>query len=515
MGIVWACGENGVVIPFGQAAKIVDQDCTSGALQQAILKMHDKLNKDGAQLPRIKMNWPKKPNTGGKSVVRDNGKVPRKKPTCTQATQCNIVSLPTLPHDNVAPGNRAVQGDFVLGLHDTTNIQVQHAQLPHRPAMSQVATVSTSTQADAPSGLQSDLPSTRSPYEAQEPQGLPITNSPFGQSSSVRVKHDSDDEMLSSPRQIPDMAPSTPVQPRRSPVCPSAPRPLTAARRPQYHLSTGATTLNQRFPLNATSSPLPNFAQQRATGHTQQQGQNRPTNLLNRRLQQGRANNTQLSPLAAFNADFEQRIASGLAQRPSSSNMRPDTSSMPRNAAFSTDATLTPSPMNGRFQADGNPQGVSDFADFQSMFSTDETSRPSGNASSTNEQPTEFGAFTAPRKDSAVFSGTQSTSSSQGSAGSADNPYQVAHQLFQRSQNVPTERSSTATPSRAMRAYHSRQQPRQQLSLGLDTVSNPFGGTFGDALGGPFSPARIPGGVFEDPFGQPTTTDTSMNFGDL
>ena len=130
IGIVWACGENGINIPFAQAANLVDDRCTASALQQAILKMCVKLNKEGAQLPKIKMNWPKKGEAAseGKTTTRDNGKLPRKKPTLTQGTQCHITTLTTLR------GSKGQQTLMTAGLEDhygsqkAANVQVQSAE---------------------------------------------------------------------------------------------------------------------------------------------------------------------------------------------------------------------------------------------------------------------------------------------------------------------------------------------------------------------------------------------------
>ncbi|KAF2446616.1 hypothetical protein P171DRAFT_262908 [Karstenula rhodostoma CBS 690.94] len=458
MGIVWACGENGVVIPFAQAAKVVDQDCTSGALQQAILKMHDKMNKDGAQLPKIRMNWPKKPSAGGKSVIRDNGKVPRKKPTLTQATQCNIVSLPARPRHMVLAFGVVTQQESVL----------------------------------------------------------PMAESHLGQSAIAGAKHEQDDEMLSSPQHVSDQSPSTPVRPPRSPSCPPAPRHPVARRPALVDPSIGGTTINRRLFSDDAPPSLANFAQQRATGYTQQQGLDSPTNLRNRRLQQGRAHNAQLGPLAVFNADFEQRnTPDALAQWSSSSSMRLN-AAMSRNAASSTDFTMIHSPMSGRFQADGSPQDLSNFPGMQSSFSGGDSSQLSGPISSIDDLSPGLGpAFAPDRRDSAFQSGAQSANSRQGSTGPMNRSAREAHQALQASlEAAAAERSMVSTPSQAMRAYHSLQQPRQQLSLGLDTLTNPFVGTFADAFDGSFSPMHHSGGEMDGPFGPPSTTDADMDFGD-
>ncbi|KAF2680140.1 hypothetical protein K458DRAFT_107436 [Lentithecium fluviatile CBS 122367] len=93
IGIVWACGETGLQIPFDQAAQVIDNTCTASALQQAILKLHAQMIKDGKQLPKIKMHWPKKGGGQSRTVLRDSGKVPRRKPTIRRGTQSLFVTL--------------------------------------------------------------------------------------------------------------------------------------------------------------------------------------------------------------------------------------------------------------------------------------------------------------------------------------------------------------------------------------------------------------------------------------
>jgi hypothetical protein len=60
LGIVWACGETGVQIPFDQAAQVVGDSCTAGALQQAILKLRGKQIDEGYQIPSLRMAWTRK-----------------------------------------------------------------------------------------------------------------------------------------------------------------------------------------------------------------------------------------------------------------------------------------------------------------------------------------------------------------------------------------------------------------------------------------------------------------------
>jgi hypothetical protein len=60
LGLVWACGENGIQIPFDQASQIVSESCTSGALQQALLKLRGKQISEGFQIPSLRMAWTRK-----------------------------------------------------------------------------------------------------------------------------------------------------------------------------------------------------------------------------------------------------------------------------------------------------------------------------------------------------------------------------------------------------------------------------------------------------------------------
>ena len=104
LGIVWACGETGVQIPFEQAAQVVDEHCTAGALQQALLKLRGKQIAEGYQIPSLKMAWTRKnkysssPSSSANpksAQVPDAGKnaFPRKQPTRVEGTQSKIVTL--------------------------------------------------------------------------------------------------------------------------------------------------------------------------------------------------------------------------------------------------------------------------------------------------------------------------------------------------------------------------------------------------------------------------------------
>ncbi|KAF1933534.1 uncharacterized protein M421DRAFT_88722 [Didymella exigua CBS 183.55] len=99
LGIVWACGEIGVQIPFEQAAQVVGEKCTAGALQQALLKLRGKQVEAGHSIPTLKMAWTRKnkPATPGaktKASVEPEAHNPRKNPTRFEATQSFIVTLP-------------------------------------------------------------------------------------------------------------------------------------------------------------------------------------------------------------------------------------------------------------------------------------------------------------------------------------------------------------------------------------------------------------------------------------
>ena len=98
LGIVWACGETGIQIPFEQAAQVVGEKCTAGALQQALLKLRGKQIDAGHQIPNLKMAWTRKnryaaPNAKAKPSQEPEANKPRKKPTRMEATQSLLVTL--------------------------------------------------------------------------------------------------------------------------------------------------------------------------------------------------------------------------------------------------------------------------------------------------------------------------------------------------------------------------------------------------------------------------------------
>jgi hypothetical protein len=104
LGIVWACGENGIQIPFEQAAKVVGEHCTAGALQQALLKLRGKQIAEGYQIPSLKMAWTRKnryatpPSSSANSKsaqdLDDDKTVSlRKEPACVEVTQSKVIAL--------------------------------------------------------------------------------------------------------------------------------------------------------------------------------------------------------------------------------------------------------------------------------------------------------------------------------------------------------------------------------------------------------------------------------------
>ncbi|KAI2487218.1 hypothetical protein Ptr902_01351 [Pyrenophora tritici-repentis] len=112
LGIIWACGENGMQIPFDQAAQIVGENCSAGALQQAVLKLRSKQIDDGHQIPVLKMAWTRKNKNSSLSSSGANDTTQQmnpfansvKKPTKMQGIQSLIVTLKcAYPETNRAP----------------------------------------------------------------------------------------------------------------------------------------------------------------------------------------------------------------------------------------------------------------------------------------------------------------------------------------------------------------------------------------------------------------------------
>jgi hypothetical protein len=105
LGLVWACGENGIQIPFDQASQIVSESCTAGALQQALLKLRGKQIAEGFQIPSLRMAWTRKNknSTSSKSsadlkpLQDGNGThkltTPKRKPTRFAGNQSLLITL--------------------------------------------------------------------------------------------------------------------------------------------------------------------------------------------------------------------------------------------------------------------------------------------------------------------------------------------------------------------------------------------------------------------------------------
>ncbi|KAF1829770.1 hypothetical protein BDW02DRAFT_573654 [Decorospora gaudefroyi] len=101
LGIVWACGETGLQIPFDQAAQVVGESCTAGALQQAILKLRCKQMAEGYNIPTLKMAWSRKrkdstspPSSNANAMImqdrEDSDDSAVETPTSAQSSdQCN------------------------------------------------------------------------------------------------------------------------------------------------------------------------------------------------------------------------------------------------------------------------------------------------------------------------------------------------------------------------------------------------------------------------------------------
>ncbi|KAF2181708.1 hypothetical protein K469DRAFT_691798 [Zopfia rhizophila CBS 207.26] len=117
LGIVWACGEKDIDIPWDDAAPIINQFCSGGALQQALLKLRRKLQGEGKTVPGpLKMTWtrskknskpsssksqPAKPTPSSigselstvKPAEATRSRLERKRPTAEQGTQACFVRL--------------------------------------------------------------------------------------------------------------------------------------------------------------------------------------------------------------------------------------------------------------------------------------------------------------------------------------------------------------------------------------------------------------------------------------
>lgn len=91
LGVVWACGETGVQIPFDQAAQVLGENCTAGALQQALLKLRSKQVADGFQIPALKMAWSRKNRNGStSSPIASTKTTPAQTPINTRARKSTL-----------------------------------------------------------------------------------------------------------------------------------------------------------------------------------------------------------------------------------------------------------------------------------------------------------------------------------------------------------------------------------------------------------------------------------------
>ncbi|KAH9860031.1 hypothetical protein IAQ61_011815 [Plenodomus lingam] len=105
LGIIWACGETGVQIPFDQAAQIVGESCTAGALQQAVLKLRQKQVAEGNWIPSLRMAWTRKSRNSdpslfdandakvSKEVIKSKTMLPKKKATRFVGNQTLLITL--------------------------------------------------------------------------------------------------------------------------------------------------------------------------------------------------------------------------------------------------------------------------------------------------------------------------------------------------------------------------------------------------------------------------------------
>ncbi|KAF1972287.1 hypothetical protein BU23DRAFT_165285 [Bimuria novae-zelandiae CBS 107.79] len=447
IGVVWACGENGVEIPFEQAAQMVDEKCTSGALQQAILKARTKANTQwNMQLPNIKMHWPKKPGSEGKSAhgksaTRDNGKVPRKKPTMMKSTQCNLTTLRGVAgqHILMTAGleEHAAHDNILPGRHNINNVQVQYAQLPHRPGP--VNATNSTTQVDASSGMQSVQDGTASLQHAQHLQGPAEEDVLSGQviaSGSSDAKPRKGDESVpaqSDQTQVAQTQPGqmyiargpTPEQLQLSPVCPPPPHHSRLMR------------INSRLSGNGAVRNLEStFAQ-----HVQQS----PSSLV----QQHHAHQS----TAPY--DYPDLVLSGPhGPLPGHVSRFPGPGPMLNNGMMSAAG-----PSSGSKDSSGHRKDSLNPNDPHGL------SHPGGTQGSQAHQT--------------------STMSDMTLEWMAPFPREVhdANNRFCRNlEATANDRFANPMQSRTTSAFDSLQQRRQPISRGNDRVPNPFGGYLNDAL---------------------------------
>lgn len=477
IGIVWACGENGINIPFAQAANLVDDRCTASALQQAILKMCAKLNKDGAQLPKIKMNWPKKGEAPaeGKTTVRDNGKLPRKKPTMTQGTQCCITTLGPL---------RGAEGQDIL----------MNAGLTDEGSSSEPANAQVMTPKVSPVSAEADAATTMAESTNSMPQAKTSSGHESGPTSTeVNSLFDKDFNFGSAEARGAKVAKqgqaaniTPPMQITSSPVCPPAPLRIRD-RENDFYGAAGSSAMPIGFGNGPASSSF-GFGQQGLPNSTQQGQQNR---LAYSHMPSIDIPNTPMN----FGYDI-----GGYGQ--------------PNNPVKQDSGSVAGVQPLLQFSASSNDSG------FGSGSRSDKLLKNGGfNASKTS--------FKSGRRDSLL----QSQSFSQGSQGVRKSGSKILHDpaadklmrdandrflvgmtasaLKDSKDPMPSRRASVAEPRPKPRSQLGRNQPRQLPIHGLDKMPDPFVGNFGNisddaSMCGNFSIS----GNGENPFGPPGAYNT-------
>jgi hypothetical protein len=220
LGLVWACGENGIQIPFDQASQIVSESCTAGALQQALLKLRGKQIAEGFQIPSLRMAWTRKNKNAVSSSSSANSKTQqvsigthKRKPTRFAGNQSLLVTL-----------RRAYM-----------DAERSHLRVPYTMATSASLTVPS-----APAIAATQAPSTPM-HSIQAPSYMPMTPvSPF---------HDMQ-PMLSTPFVSPFQFAPQPILPSSSPTYATISHRRdrhnilsTPTRRSDYYKDTRFTTL--------------------------------------------------------------------------------------------------------------------------------------------------------------------------------------------------------------------------------------------------------------------------------
>ncbi|KAF2263872.1 hypothetical protein CC78DRAFT_580988 [Lojkania enalia] len=98
LGIVYACGEAAIPIPFDRAASVINPNCTASALQQALLKLKSKQEELGHHIPNLKMSWTRKAGSAVNPLppFKTSGKQVK---MTDQSVQVNICTLKTVTFD--------------------------------------------------------------------------------------------------------------------------------------------------------------------------------------------------------------------------------------------------------------------------------------------------------------------------------------------------------------------------------------------------------------------------------